>query len=65
MDYKKAAKVLVTLSKSQSLTDEEKEALSVAIGLLSWAALSKSHISARKAKKERKCNAPTSRKRGE
>jgi hypothetical protein len=53
MDYKKAAEVLVKLSRHNIVDDEEKEALSVAIGVLSRAALSKSHISSRKAKKEK------------
>ena len=42
MDEKKAVEVLNQLVKKDILNTEEKEAVSAAIGLLSWSALAKS-----------------------
>ena len=52
MDYKKAATILISLLKKDTLDAEEKEAVNTAIGILSWAALSKSTIKNLKAKRD-------------
>jgi len=52
MDHKQAALSLVNLLKKEFLTHEEKEALGIAIGVLSWTALAKSRIKNLKAKRD-------------
>jgi hypothetical protein len=53
MEYKKALDVLLLLLKKDLLNDEEKEAISVAVGFLSWAYLAKNKLKARKEKRDR------------
>ena len=53
MDDKKAAEILIKLLEKKLLSDEEKEAVKSAIGILSWTSLSKSRIKAIKNKKEK------------
>ena len=53
MDDKKAAEILIKLSRKSSLSAEEKEAVSAAIGVLSWTSLSKSRAKAMKARREK------------
>jgi hypothetical protein len=53
MDHKKALEVLINLSKKPSLRAEEKEAILIAIGVLSWTSLAQSRIKAIKAKREK------------
>jgi hypothetical protein len=55
MEYQQAANVLKTLLAKYPLTDEEKEAVQTAMGLLTLGALSKSHLASRlKAEKAKK-----------
>jgi len=51
MDEKKAVEVLNQLVKKDILNTEEKEAVSAAIGLLSWSALAKSRLKGQKARR--------------
>ncbi|TAK94800.1 hypothetical protein EPO05_05865 [Patescibacteria group bacterium] len=44
MEDKEAIKILIRLMKKASLSVEEKEALSAAIGILSWSALGQARI---------------------
>lgn len=53
MDHKKAAEILMDLSKKTSLNSEEKEALGTAIGILSWTSLAKNNLKARKEKHDK------------
>lgn len=53
MDDKKAAEILISLLKKNSFTDEEKEAVQSAIGILSWTSLVNSRIKTRKDKLEK------------
>jgi len=53
MEDKKAADILIKLLKKYSLNAEEKEAVSSAIGVLSWTSLSQNRIKALKAKREK------------
>ena len=53
MEYQKAITILKSLLDKHSLDVEEKEAVMTAIGLLSWASLSKSKIKAQKAKRDK------------
>jgi len=53
MDYKKATEVLIELIKKPVLTAKEKEAVETAVGVLAWAALSKSAIKKLKDKKDK------------
>ena len=53
MEYREAIKILMRLLGKQSFNKEEKEAVLTAIGVLSWAALSKSRIKAQKAKRDK------------
>ena len=53
MEYQKAIAILTSLLDRHSLDAEEKEAVMTAIGLLSWASLSKSKIKALKAKRDK------------
>lgn len=56
MEYKKAADVLVSLSKKKGLKIEEKEALSEAIGVLAWVYLYKNRIKSIRANREKRIN---------
>jgi hypothetical protein len=53
MDDAKTAKILMALLKKHSFTDEEKEAVQAAIGILSWTSLAKSRVKTRKNKLEK------------
>jgi len=53
MDDKTAIGILFSLEKKYSLTDEEKEAISNATGILSWSTLAQSRIKSLKSKKEK------------
>lgn len=53
MDHKKAITILMGLLKNRSLTEEEKEAVSTAIGFFSWTSLAKNRLKARKEKREK------------
>lgn len=53
MEQQKAMEILMDLEKSNSLTKEEKEAVSTAIGVLSWTVLGKNRLKARKEKREK------------
>jgi hypothetical protein len=53
MEYQKAITVLKSLLGRHSLSAEEKEAVMIAIGVLSWVSLSKSRIKAQKAKRDK------------
>ena len=53
MEYEKTITILASLLERHSLDAEEKEAVMTAIGVLSWGALAKSKIKARRAKREK------------
>lgn len=53
MDDKKAIAILIKLMNKHSLNAEEKEAVSAAIGILSWSSLAQSRIKNLKAKKDK------------
>ncbi len=53
MESQKAIEVLKKLLDKHTLDAEEKEAVTTAIGMLSWVALSKSRIKNIKAKREK------------
>lgn len=53
MEYKEVIAVLQRLMDKRQLDAEEQEAITVAIGMLSWAVLSKSTLKARKAKRDK------------
>lgn len=53
MDQKEAMNILQELMKKNVLTDSEKEAVTTAIGVLSWTTLSKGVAKARKAKRDK------------
>ena len=53
MEHQKAIEVLTKVLNKHPLTDEEKEAVMTAIGLLSWGSLAKSRIKNLKAKREK------------
>ena len=53
MDYKQAATTLAEMLKKHQLSSEEKEALDMALGVLSWAALSKNTIKKLKEKRDK------------
>ncbi len=53
MEHQKAVQVLKSLVEKNDLSDEEKDAVLTAIGLLSWAALGKTRMKALKEKRER------------
>lgn len=53
MEYQKAITILENLLKKHSLDAEEKEAVTTAIGILSWSSLSKSRIKAQRAKRDK------------
>jgi hypothetical protein len=53
MDYKKAIEILINLQKKDSLSKDEKEAVSSAVGILSWVSLAKNRFKSHKEKEER------------
>ena len=53
MEYQKAIAILKSLLDRHSLDAEEEAAVMTAIGVLSWASLSKSKIKAQKAKRDK------------
>ena len=53
MEYQKAIAILKSLFDRHSLDAEEEAAVMTAIGVLSWASLSKSKIKAQKAKRDK------------
>ena len=53
MEHQEAIVILKNLLNKPSLSTEEKEAVMTAIGILSWASLSKSRIKAQKAKRDK------------
>ena len=53
MEPKEAIDILQKLLKKDALSDAEKEAVTTAIGVLSWSALGKSNLKARKAKRDK------------
>ena len=53
MEDKQTIKILMELVKKYPLTVEEKEAVSNAVGILSWTALSASRIKGLKAKRDK------------
>jgi hypothetical protein len=56
MEYQKATAILTNLLDKDSLDAEEKEAVFTAIGVLTWASLSKSRIKAMRDKRDRSIN---------
>ena len=56
MEYEKAIAILTNLLDKFSLNTGEKEAIAVALGLLSWAILSQNRIKGLKAKREARQN---------
>ena len=53
MEDKKAITILISLLNKRLLSAEEKEAVSSAIGILSWTSLSQSKIKALRAKQDK------------
>ena len=53
MEYQKAIDIPKSLLDKHTLDAEEKEAVMIAIGLLSWASLSKNIVKARKEKRDK------------
>lgn len=53
MDDKKAVNILIKLLEKDLLSAEEKEAVSAAIGILSWTSLSESRIKNLKNKRDK------------
>jgi hypothetical protein len=53
MDHKEAMNILQELVKKDILTDSEREAVTTAIGILSWTTLSKGVTKARKEKRDK------------
>lgn len=53
MEDKEAIEILMSLLKERKLSTKEREAISAAIGVLSWTALAKSGAKARKAKRDK------------
>jgi len=53
MEYQETLAILKNLLDKHPLEAEEKEAVLTAIGILSWASLSKSKIKAQKAKRDK------------
>ena len=60
MEYWKAVSILQGLLKRHPLDDGEKEAVTTAIGILSWGGLAESKIKARKAKRDKSIEWKTS-----
>jgi hypothetical protein len=53
MEHQKAIAILQNLLNRHSLNAEEKEAIMIAIGILSWVTLSKSKMKAQKARRDK------------
>ena len=53
MEYEEAIAILQSLLENRSLSAEGKEAVMTAIGVLSWASLSKSKTKAQRAKRDK------------
>ncbi|MDD4858782.1 MAG: hypothetical protein PHR56_01050 [Dehalococcoidales bacterium] len=53
MEYDKAISILKTILEKPSLNVEEKEAITTAIGMLSWGALGQSRLKTQKAKRDK------------
>lgn len=53
MEDQKAITILKNLVSKNIFTNEEKEAVMTAIGILSWTSLSKSRVKAQKAKRDK------------
>jgi hypothetical protein len=53
MDHKEAMNILQELVKKGTLTEPEREAVTTAIGILSWTTLSKGVVKARKEKRDK------------
>ena len=53
MEYQEAIDILRSLMEKHTLSDEEKQAIMTAIGILSWGSLSKSRRKAQKAKRDK------------
>jgi len=53
MDHKEAMNILQELVKKGTLTESEREAVTTAIGILSWTTLSKGVARARKEKRDK------------
>ena len=53
MEHKEAMNILQELVKKGNLTDSEREAITTAIGILSWTTLSKGVVKARKVKRDK------------
>lgn len=54
MDDKKAVAILIKLLNKNLLSTEEKEAVTTAIGILSWTSLSQSRVKDIRAKREKR-----------
>jgi len=53
MEHQEAIEILKSILDKRQLNTEEKEAIMTAIGVLSWTSLSKSHVKAQKAKRDK------------
>lgn len=53
MDDKKAAEILIELGKKYQLQPDEKEAVSKAVGILSWSSLAETRLKKMKDKKDK------------
>ena len=53
MEPKEAIEILQKMLEKESLTDKEKEAITTAMGMLSWTSLARSSLKARKAKRDK------------
>lgn len=54
MESKQAANILIKMLESYPLSEEEKEAVSAAIGILSWTMLSDSRMKAQRVKRKKR-----------
>lgn len=53
MEYQKATELLKNLCEKYPLTQEEKDAIIKAMGMMSWASLSESRLKSQKARREK------------
>jgi hypothetical protein len=53
MEPKEAIEILQKLLENESLSEKEKEAITTAIGMLSWTSLARSSLKARRAKRDK------------
>lgn len=53
MEHKKALDILAHLQQNSSLSEEEKEAVGMAVGILSWTSLAKNRLKNHKVKREK------------